>query len=190
MATIEERVARLEGQVSEQSHALIEIFAGSLRTVEARVTERLVLQMGDKQVEIMRPGRTHTGGDLIVHVPRAKALFLSETFLHRMFPTAAGAYPTEWIEAVKRIEQMDATWFVPGHGFVDGATTLREELTTFRRALEKVRAEGSRLRRAGVPANEAAARADFGEFADWSLREQMAPGALRSVYAALNGEVR
>ena len=113
----------------------------------------------------------------MVRVPAAGVLFLSETFLHRMPPTASAAFPTEWIEAVKRIEQMDATWFVPGHGFVDDAATLRQELVTFRRALEKVRSEGARLRRAGVRPEEAATRADFGEFSDWSLRDQIAASA-------------
>jgi hypothetical protein len=40
-----------------------------------------------------------------------------------------------------------------------------------------------------VPVEEAASKADFGEFADWSLRDQMAPRALRQVYAALNGQI-
>jgi glyoxylase-like metal-dependent hydrolase (beta-lactamase superfamily II) len=167
--------------------------SGALRPVieiSEGVGEWRVLQMGGTRIEIGRPGRTHTGGDLIVRIAPARVLYLSETFLHRMFPTPAAAYPTEWIEAVKRIEQMDARWFVPGHGFVDDAATLKEELTRFRQAMEKVRSEGSRLMRSGVPVEEAAARADFGEFTDWSRREEMAAPALRQVYAALSGQLR
>jgi glyoxylase-like metal-dependent hydrolase (beta-lactamase superfamily II) len=170
------------------SHAVVQ------RSIRIEISEGVgewrVLQMGETRIEIGRPGRTHTGGDLIVRIAPARVLYLSETFLHRMFPTPAAAYPTEWIEAVKRIEQMDARWFVPGHGFVDDAATLKEELTRFRQAMEKVRSEGSRLMRSGVPVEEAAARADFGEFTDWSRREEMAAPALRQVYAALSGQLR
>lgn len=154
------------------------------------VSDRRVLRMGGTEIQILFLGRSHTGGDLVVYLPAQKILFMSETYLHRMFPSVAGGYPGEWIEAIAKAQKMDADVYVPGHGFVDDPQTLKAELGTFRRALETVRAEGQRLRAAGVPAEEAAARANLGEFADWSVRDAMAASALRRVYAEADGTLK
>lgn len=159
-------------------------------SVALTVGEKHVLSLGGTEIQVLNLGRSRTRRDLAVFLPAERVLFLSDTYLHRIFPFPPGGFPTEWVEATKKAELIDATWYVPGHGFIDDAETMKSELTTFRRALEKVRAEGSRLFRSGVPVEEAAARADFGEFASWSLRERLAPAALRRVYAALNGELQ
>jgi hypothetical protein len=106
-----------------------------------------------------------------------------------MFPSIGGGYPSEWIAAIERAEAMDVDVYIPGHGFIDDPATLRAEVTMFRRALERVVAEGTRLHAAGVPVEDAPAQADLGEFADFSISEHMAPGAIARVYAELDGEL-
>ena len=133
------------------------------------VEGRRVLNMGETEIQILHLGRAHTGGDLVVYLPAEKVLFMSESYLHRMFPSVAGGYPSEWIEAIRRAEQMDVDFYVPGHGFVDDPGTLEAELGMFRQALETVVAEGTRLRAAGVSVEDAPAQANLGGFADWSI---------------------
>jgi hypothetical protein len=41
----------------------------------------------------------------------------------------------------------------------------------------------------GTSREDAPAQADLGEFADFSISEQMAPGAIARVYAELDGEL-
>jgi cyclase len=153
------------------------------------VSDRLELNMGGTQIQILHLGRAHTGSDLVVYLPVEKVLFMSESYLHRMFPSLGGGYPTEWIEAIRRAEEMDVDIYVPGHGFVDDAATLNAELGVFRQALETVIAEGTRLHSAGTSAEDAASQANLGAFADWSIGEIMAPRAIARVYAELNGEL-
>ena len=153
------------------------------------VEDRRVLNMGGTEIQILHLGRAHTGGDLVVYLPAEKVLFMSESYLHRMFPSVAGGYPSEWIEAIRRAEQMDVDFYVPGHGFVDDPATLEAELGMFRQALETVVAEGTRLHAAGVPVEDAPAQANLGAFGNWSIREVMAPRAIARVYAELNGEL-
>jgi glyoxylase-like metal-dependent hydrolase (beta-lactamase superfamily II) len=164
--------------------------ARSVKVPTEQVTDRRVVTLGGREIQILFLGRSHTGGDLVVYLPAEKILFMSETYLHRMFPSMAGGYPSEWIEAIRRAEQMDVNVYVPGHGFVDDPRTLKEELSTFRRAVETVRAEGRRLKAAGVPADQAAAQAQLGEFAGWSVRDAMALPALRRVYAEEDGQLK
>jgi cyclase len=154
------------------------------------VADRRVLTLGGTEVEIRFLGRSHTGSDLTVYLPKQKVLFLSETYMPRMFPSMGTGYPTEWIAAVKQARRIKADWVVPAHGFVDDARSLKADLPVFQRALETIVAEGRRLHAAGIPVDDAAKQASFGEFNDWSLREVFGPVAIKRVYAELNGELK
>jgi cyclase len=154
------------------------------------VADKRVLNLGGTEIQILMLGRSHTGGDLVVYLPAQKILFMSETYLHRMFPSLASGYPTEWIAAIKKAQAMDVDLYVPAHGFVDDRATLKAELNTFRQSLEAVMAEGKRLHDAGVPEKDAEMQARFGEFDNWSIREMMAPRAIARVYAELDGQLK
>ncbi|MEQ1580796.1 MAG: MBL fold metallo-hydrolase [Steroidobacteraceae bacterium] len=154
------------------------------------VADKRVLKVGGTEIRIENLGRSHTGSDLTVYLPKQKVLFLSETYMPRMFPSIGTGYPTEWIAAFKKARKIKADWYVPAHGFVDDAKTLKAELPIFQRALETIVAEGKRLHAAGVPVDEAAKQASFGEFNEWSLREVFGPADIKRVYAELNGELK
>jgi len=160
------------------------------RAAEAIPEAKKVLTLGGTEIDILFLGRAHTGGDLEVYLPREKILFMSEVFVNRVFPSMANGYPSEWIAALKKAEAMAPTWFVPAHGFVDSAEVLREEERNYRLAIERVVAEATRLHAAGVPVDQAPARADFGPYAGWTRRENNAAGALQRVYLELDGKLK
>jgi glyoxylase-like metal-dependent hydrolase (beta-lactamase superfamily II) len=160
------------------------------RPAEAIPESKRVLTLGGTEIDILFLGRAHTGGDLEVYLPREKILFMSEVFVNRVFPSMANGYPSEWIATLKKAEAIAATWFVPAHGFVDSADVLREEEQNYRLAIERVVAEGTRLHAAGVPVDQALARADFGPYAGWTRRENNAAGALQRVYLELEGKLQ
>src|SRR5258708_20370524 len=107
--------------------------------------------MGGTEIDVLFLGRAHTGGDLEVYLPGEKILFMSEVFSHRIFPSMANGYPSEWIATLKKAEAMDAAWYVPAHGFVDSAAVLKEEEKNFRLALERILAQGRRLHDTKTP---------------------------------------
>ncbi|MCI0365932.1 MAG: MBL fold metallo-hydrolase, partial [Phycisphaerales bacterium] len=168
------------------------------------VADKRVLKMGNTEIQILFLGRAHTGGDLSVYLPKEKVLFMSEAFLHRIFPAMRSAYPSEWVEAVKKAEKMDVTWYIPGHGFVDDPKSLKEELAVYRKAMETVITEATRLKKAGVPcaapipgrpANEqppceADAKANFGELNGWTLRQGQGATAIRKVWEEIEGKLK
>jgi hypothetical protein len=84
---------------------------------------------------------------------------------------------------------MDVDVYVPGHGFVETPAVLEEELEEYRRAMEAVIAEATRLHAAGVGVEEAVEQASFGELESWTLRSSQGPIALRRVYLELAGEL-
>src|SRR5262249_55228303 len=80
------------------------------------VFERKAYVLGGQEIQILFLGRAHTGGDLSVYLPRQKILFLSETFLNRVFPAMRSAYPSDWLKALDRAEKINADLYIPGHG--------------------------------------------------------------------------
>jgi glyoxylase-like metal-dependent hydrolase (beta-lactamase superfamily II) len=154
------------------------------------VADKRVIMLGGTEIDVLFLGRGHTGGDLEVYLPREKILFMSEVFSNRIFPSMANGYPTEWVAALKKAEQMDIAWYVPAHGFVDEASVLREEERNFRLALERVIAEGTRLHNANVAVENALAGADFGPCAHWTRVANNAQSALARVYDELDGKLK
>lgn len=147
------------------------------------------LTLGGTEVRILFLGRAHTGGDLVVHLPKEKVLFMSEAYLHRVFPAMRSAFPSEWIAMIEAAQAMDVEVYVPGHGFVDSPAVLKAELEVFRQAIAQVVDEATRLHAAGLTLEEAVTRADFGELETWSLRSSQAPRAIGRVYMELDGQL-
>ena len=154
------------------------------------VSERKTLTLGHEEIQILFLGRAHTGGDLSVYLPRPRILFLSETFLNRVFPAMRSAYPSEWLDALTKAERMDVNTYIPGHGFTESAAVSQEEIRAYHKALEAVIAEARRLHSAGVPVDQAVQQARFGEYASWTLASSQAPIAIRKIYEEFDGTLR
>lgn len=156
----------------------------------AMAGDREVIDVGGRTVEVLFLGRAHTGGDLHVHLPDRKLLFMSEAYLNRVFPAMRSAYPREWVQVVDRALAMDGVdHFVPGHGFIESPADSRAELVAFRDALRAVIAESERLHAAGVPVEQAVTQANWGKYAGWFLAEQQGPIAVRRVYLERDGKL-
>ncbi|NIP82584.1 MAG: hypothetical protein GWM90_26540, partial [Gemmatimonadetes bacterium] len=65
-----------------------------------------VLLLGGREIHVLFLGRAHTGGDLVVYLPAEKVLFMSEAYLHRVFPAMRSAYPTEWVAMIERAQAL------------------------------------------------------------------------------------
>jgi cyclase len=154
------------------------------------VGEKLAVQLGSTEIQILFLGRAHTGGDLSVYLPNEKVLFMSEAYLNRIFPAMRSAYPSEWVAAIEKAQAMDVTTYVPGHGFVESPAILKEELETARKALVQVIAEAKRLHHAGVPVDDAVKQAKFGDLETWTIRSSQGAIALRRVYLELDGKLK
>jgi glyoxylase-like metal-dependent hydrolase (beta-lactamase superfamily II) len=151
------------------------------------IEEREVLELGGRTIEVLFLGRAHTGGDLVVHLPEEKILFMSEAYLNRVFPAMRSAYPSEWVEMIERAQAMDIDTYVPGHGFVDSSAVLEEELDTYRRAVIRVIELATQQYEEGYGLEDAQIQANFGELESWSLFTSQASRAIQQVYAELDG---
>ena len=166
------------------------------------VADKRTIKMGSTEIQILNLGRAHTGGDLMVYLPQTKILFMSEIYLRGVFPAMRSAYPSEWVETIKKAQALDVSMYVPGHGFIDDAGTMKKDLDESRKALVAVITEAKRLHAANVPCVadpaspgsrpapcEAAQKANWGPYANWALSGSQAQMAILKVYQEIEGKL-
>ena len=156
----------------------------------AMTSDKETIDVGGTIVNVLNLGRAHTGGDIVVQLPRENMMFMSEVFLNRVFPAMRSAYPSEWVATVDKALAMNVGRYIPGHGFIEEPKASREELIVFKGALQYVIAEVTRLHNMGLTADEAIKQANWGEYKDWFLEDQQAPVAVRKVYEELDGKLK
>jgi len=180
---------------AEQAQAPDRSGRGSVKRWTLPIDAELVfaqkpLMLGTEPIQILFLGRAHTGGDLSVYLPRQKILFMSETFLNRVFPAMRSAYPSDWLKALDKAEAIKADLYIPGHGFTESGPVSKEELRAYHKALAAVIAEATRLHKAGVPVEQAVKQAKWGEYGSWTLASSQGPIAIRRVYDELDGKLK
>jgi cyclase len=156
----------------------------------AMTGDKQVINVGGIEVQALFLGRAHTGGDLVVYLPKQKILFMSEVYLNRVFPAMRSAYPTEWVGVIDKALRLDVDRFVPGHGFIEEPKASREELIEYQKAMRAVITEVTRLHKMGLTADEAAKQANWGPYKEWFLVEQQGPIAVRKIYEEIEGKLK
>ena len=156
----------------------------------AMTGDKQVVNAGGIEVQALYLGPAHTGGDLVVYLPKQKILFMSEVYLNRVFPAMRSAHPTEWVAAIDKALKLDVERFVPGHGFIEEPKASREELIEYQKAMRAVIAEVNRLHKMGLSADDAAKQADWGPYKEWFLVDQQGPIAVRKVYEEIEGKLK
>jgi cyclase len=77
----------------------------------------LSIDPGNHEVRIMHLGRGTTRGDTFVYLPKEKILIAGDLITHPVLYTYDG-YPSEWIDTLERMGELDFDTMVPGHGEV------------------------------------------------------------------------
>ncbi|MGH3413052.1 MAG: MBL fold metallo-hydrolase [Marmoricola sp.] len=145
----------------------------------------LVLDLGDRPVELVHPGRGHTGGDAVVRVPDADVVFAGDLVEEGARSGAPGAvpglgddcFPLEWPGTLDTLVGMltGRTVVVPGHG----SPVDRDFVALQRLELGQVAQTIADLAGRGVP-EEQALRAT-----DWPYPREQLASAVRRGYAQL-----
>ena len=176
--------------VTSASKAALERMKNAVVPPAAMGGDRQSINVGGIEVQALFAGRAHTGGDLLVYLPKQKILFMSEVYLNRVFPAMRSAYPSEWLAVLDKALAMDVDLYVPGHGFIEERKAAREELVEYQQAMRYVIDEVKRLHKLGLSAEDAVKQANWGPYKDWYLAEQQAPIAVRKIYEELEGKLK
>lgn len=81
------------------------------------VTDRLVLERGEREIHVVHLGRGNTPGDLVLWLPGERILASGDLVVHPV-PYGFGSFPLDWIATLERLASFDFAMLVPGHGEV------------------------------------------------------------------------
>ena len=123
-ATSLERKVRLEDDLRQAEQYLVELkgLRPTLPTVTFETSLRLLKT--DREIHLRYLGRAHTAGDLFVYLPKEKVVVTGDAVIE-WSPFMGEGYPLDWVPTLKRLEQLDFTHMIMGHGQVAGKDWLR-----------------------------------------------------------------
>ncbi len=79
-------------------------------------TDRMEIDLGDRKVELINAGPSHTDGSILVFVPDSKVLFAGDTLFTNYHPNMRDGDIQGWVKALDLIASMDVAGIIPGHG--------------------------------------------------------------------------
>ena len=202
-------VKTLEGQIenlrkriaSEQNAAAREKLQTQLTSVEnnyasqkelrptppnVTLTTQMTLFRGDREIQIRYLGRGHTAGDVVVYLPKEKAVITGD-LLTASTSNLSDSYPVEWAATLEELKKLDFDTVIPGHG---EAFTDKAKIDYFAAYLRDVWSTVSALKKQGVSAEEAAKRADLSKHKERFPNPAVPVIGVQRIYALLDGSAR
>lgn len=153
------------------------------RTPTRTFSGQLDLKVGDKAVQLIEVGPAHTGGDVLVYVPRDRAVFTGDILFINGTPLMWAGPVKNWIAACERILAMDVDVIVPGHGPITDKAGVQRVADY----LAYVDQEARKRFEAGLPVREAALDIALGDYAAWGDAERIAVN-VDSLYREYRGD--
>ncbi|MBN2317831.1 MAG: MBL fold metallo-hydrolase [Acidobacteria bacterium] len=91
----------------------------------------LEIQDGSRKIKIQFLGAGHTESDTILIIPSERIVFCGDLFFKDAIPNIQDADILKWMETLKKILELDADRFVPGHGIVGNRPDVERFLAYF-----------------------------------------------------------
>ena len=170
------KAAGAAGQMGVAGRYFAEVFAPfDFAGVQERAPTRTFcgqtqLDVGGRAVDLIEVGPAHTAGDVLVHVPQAKAVFTGDILFIEGTPIMWAGPVSNWIAACDRIIAMDVDVIVPGHGPLTDKAGVREVADYLAYIDHEARARHA----AGLSAEDAVRDIGLGRYAKWKDAERIA----------------
>jgi glyoxylase-like metal-dependent hydrolase (beta-lactamase superfamily II) len=141
-------------------------------------TDKKVIDLGGREVQLLFLGRGHTNGDTFVYLPKEKIVCTGDMLESGPSYMGDGQFP-EWIAALEKLKALDTELVLPGHGapFKDA----KAHSTAFQGYLRDIVRQVGDFRTQGITAEAAAQKVDLSAYKA-EFPSTARPGAeLRSV---------
>ena len=114
-------------------------------------TDRMNLFLGERQVQVLHYERAVTPGDTFLYLPQEKILITGDLLVNPI-SFALSCYPTEWLRTLEKIDALDVSVIVTGHGEpLRNKELLHATMDVFRELLR----QGKEAKARGIPVDEA-----------------------------------
>jgi cyclase len=78
-------------------------------------SDRLSIELGERHIEVLHYERAVTPGDAFVYLPREKILLAGDLIVNPITFALSG-YPSEWLRTLEKIDALEVSTIVTGHG--------------------------------------------------------------------------
>lgn len=161
-------------------------FAGTRLIAPTRaVTDRSVIDLGERELILEAQPTAHTDNDLTVRDTASDTLFLGDLLFMRHVPVLDGSI-RGWLALISRLEQVTARRVVPGHGPPTAAWP--EAVQPQKQYLERISADVRRMIKLGRSITEAAATVGLSEKENWLLFDEFNARNVTAAFAELEWE--
>ncbi len=89
-------------------------------------TDKMSIELGDRTVELIYPGPSHTNGSSVVLIPDVKVLFAGDALFTNFHPNMRDADVDSWIKTLDKISALDIQKIIPGHGPVSSKQDIAD----------------------------------------------------------------
>jgi glyoxylase-like metal-dependent hydrolase (beta-lactamase superfamily II) len=116
-----------------------QVAASQIVTPECVFEDRAELNLGERVILLVHPGRGHTDNDVAVWIEDARILFTGDLAEEGAAPSFEDSFPLEWPDALAVLLALDPEQVVPGHGAVVDAGFLRRQYADLQQLAELCR---------------------------------------------------
>ena len=152
-------------------------------------TDHLTLVRGGREIRLLYLGRAHTGGDIVVFLPKERLVITGDLLVEGTSYIGDG-FTAEWPATLEKLRALDFDTTLPGHGAVFRGKAKIDHFIAY---VRDFRRQAEALHNAGVPAEAAAAKMDMRAHAT-NYPALTTPGVLwhgvARVYEELDGTAR
>ncbi len=150
---------------------------------EITFSDRMMLHLGGKSVELISVGPSHSDNMIVMRFPDERVLFAVDFIPVRTlaYRTLSDAYLPGWIDALERVEALDFDVLAPGHGPIGE----KADVTAFRHYMTDLYDAVLAASRAGQSLDEMKQSITLDDYADWARyddwREMNIEGAYQRI---------
>jgi glyoxylase-like metal-dependent hydrolase (beta-lactamase superfamily II) len=151
-------------------------------------SERGMIDLGGTVMQLIFTGRNHSDNSIVMYFPVERVLFAVDfipvnAMAFRDFPDA---YMPDWVDSLRRVEQIDFDILVPGHGPLGN----RQSVAAFRSYLEDLRDQVTVLAREGKSVDDAKRMVNLDKYRSWAGFEQMSQLNIEGMYRLVQSNRR
>jgi len=103
-------------------------FAGGRYTLQDMTfTGVLSIYENEREVCVIELGPGHSESDVVIHLPKEGIVFCGDLFMNGLPPMPSEGHATHTIASMRKLEEMGAETYIPGHGNPGTRTEVSEQ---------------------------------------------------------------
>jgi glyoxylase-like metal-dependent hydrolase (beta-lactamase superfamily II) len=136
-------------------------------------SDRMSIELGGKKVELTYLGKNHSDNSIVMRFPDEKVLFAVDFIPVKSLPFRdfPDAYINEWIESLKKAENLDFDVLAPGHGELG----RKDDVRSVRNYIEELQQRVRLLLTQGKSPNEIKQMVKMEKYSNWGNYQEYLP---------------